>query len=90
MIGKMSRERSMRATCLVTAILALIASGAEGRIIDWQAELERCRALRENITPLLQAGQGISAVGRSGTTARRCAWIEHRAARGKLPGVNAR
>ena len=78
----------MRATCLATAVLALIASGAEGRIIDWQAELDRCRALRENITPLLQAGEGISAVARSGATARRCAWIEHRAARKKLPGMN--
>jgi hypothetical protein len=79
----------MRATCLATAVLALIASGAEGRIIDWQAELDRCRALRENIAPLLQAGEGISAVARSGTTARRCAWIEHRAARRKLPAANA-
>lgn len=61
----------------------MIASGAEGRIIDWQAELDRCRALRDNITPLLRAGEGISAVARSGTSARRCAWIEHRAARRK-------
>jgi hypothetical protein len=25
--------------------------------IDWQAELDRCQALRENVTRLLQAGE---------------------------------
>ncbi|WGD53769.1 hypothetical protein QA641_07695 [Bradyrhizobium sp. CB1650] len=80
----------MKAICLATVMLALIASSAHARIIDWQAELARCRALRENVAPLLQAGEGISAVARSGATARRCAWIERRAARKKITGVEAR
>ena len=57
------------------AVLALMASRADAAIIDWQAELQRCRTLRENIAPLLQAGEGISAVGRSNKSVRRCIWI---------------
>ncbi|WFU42405.1 hypothetical protein QA640_08050 [Bradyrhizobium sp. CB82] len=72
------------------AVAVLIASGAEARIIDWRAELERCRALRENVAPLLLAGQGTSGVARSGRAARRCMWIERRAARKRIPGAEAR
>ncbi|WP_249139852.1 hypothetical protein [Bradyrhizobium japonicum] len=61
----------MRASCLAVAVLALIASRADAAIIDWQAELQRCRALRQNVAPLLQAGEGISAVGRSNRSVRR-------------------
>ena len=77
----------MRATCLATAVLALIASRADAAIIDWQAELQRCRALRESVAPLLQAGEGISAVGRSNRSARRCIWIQRMAVRKKIPGA---
>ncbi len=77
----------MRTTCLAMAVLALIASSANAAIIDWQAELERCRALRENIAPLLQAGEGISAVGRSSAAVRRCIWIQRMAVRKKIPGA---
>jgi hypothetical protein len=80
-------ERSMKAAWVVMA--ALITSGAEARIIDWQAELARCRALRENIAPLLLAGEGTSGVARSGRAARRCMWIEHRAARKGIRGADA-
>ncbi|OAF05327.1 hypothetical protein AYJ54_22575 [Bradyrhizobium centrolobii] len=80
----------MKAACPAIAMLALIASSAHAGIIDWQAELARCRALRENAEPLLRAGEGISAVARSGATARRCAWIEHRAARKKKTGADVR
>lgn len=80
----------MKAICLATVMLALIGPSAHAAIIDWQAELARCRALRENVTPLLSAGVGISAVARSGTTARRCAWIERRAARKKITGADIR
>ncbi|MGV7212470.1 hypothetical protein [Bradyrhizobium sp. UFLA05-112] len=83
-------ERSTKAICLAMAMLVLIASGAEARIIDWQAELERCRALRENMAPLLLAGEGTSGVARSGRAARRCMWIEHRAARKGITGVDTR
>ena len=62
----------MRASCLAMATLALMASRADAAIIDWQAELQRCRVLRQNVAPLLQAGEGISAVGRSNRSVRRC------------------
>jgi hypothetical protein len=78
---------AIKAICLAIAMLALAAPEARARIIDWQAELARCRALHENATPLLQAGVGISAVARSGATVRRCIWIEHRAARKGITGA---
>ncbi|MET3838575.1 hypothetical protein ABIE49_000653 [Bradyrhizobium sp. OAE829] len=65
---------------LLTMLLPL-ASVSHAKPIDWQAELDRCRALREQVEPLLLAGQGISAIARSGTAARRCVWIERRALR---------
>jgi hypothetical protein len=64
---------------LATMMLLALTPVAQARPIDWQAELDHCRALREQMVPLLQAGQGISAIARSGTTARRCAWTERRA-----------
>jgi hypothetical protein len=41
--------------------------------------LDRCRALRDQVEPLLLAGQGISSIARSGASVRRCVWIERRA-----------
>lgn len=85
----MKGMRAMRTTiCLAMAMLALIASGADAAI-DWQAELQRCRSLRENVAPLLQAGEGISAVGRSSKSVRRCIWIQRKAVRKKIPGAEA-
>ena len=77
----------MLASCLAVAILSLIASQADAAITDWQAELQHCRALRENVAPLLQAGEGISAVGRSNRSVRRCIWIQRMAVRRKIPGA---
>jgi hypothetical protein len=77
----------MRASCLAVAALALIASRADAAIVDWQAELQRCRELRQTVAPLLQAGEGISAVGRSNAAVRRCVWIQRRAVRKKIPGA---
>jgi len=68
----------MRKTLAATMLLVL-APVAQARPIDWQAELDRCRALREQMEPLLLAGQDISPIARSGTAARRCIWIERRA-----------
>lgn len=68
-------------------VLVLMASRADAAIIDWQAELQRCRTLRENVAPLLQAGEGISAVGRSNRSVRRCIWIQRIAVRKKIPGA---
>jgi hypothetical protein len=42
----------MRTICLAVAALALMASSANAAIIDWQAELQRCRALRESVAPV--------------------------------------
>ena len=77
----------MRAAGLAVAILALMVSRADAAIVDWQAELQRCRALRESVAPLLQAGEGISAVGRSNRSVRRCIWIQRMAVRKKIPGA---
>ena len=77
----------MRTICLAAAALALMASSANAAIIDWQAELQRCRALRESVAPLLQAGEGISEVGRSNRSVRRCIWIQRIAVRKKIPGA---
>jgi hypothetical protein len=57
----------------------MLASVAQARPIDWQAELDRCRAMREQMEPLLLAGQGLSPIARSGAAARRCVWVERRA-----------
>jgi hypothetical protein len=77
----------MRTICLAGAISALIAPGADAGIVDWQAELQRCRTLRETVAPLLQAGEGISAVGRSNRSVRRCIWVQRMAVRKKIPGA---
>jgi hypothetical protein len=69
----------MKRTIFAIAMLPMLAAVAQARPIAWQAELDHCRALREQMVPLLQAGEGISAIARSGTAARRCAWIERRA-----------
>lgn len=76
----------MRTICLV-AVSVLIASSADAAMIDWQAELQRCRELRQSVAPLLQAGEGISAVGRSNRSVRRCIWIQRMAVRKKIPGA---
>ena len=68
----------MKKTLAAMMLLAL-APIAQARPVDWQAELDRCRALREQMQPLLLAGQGLSPIARSGTEARRCVWIERRA-----------
>lgn len=83
----MKGMRMMRASCVALAVLGVMSSGADAAIIDWQAELQRCRALRENMAPLLQAGEGISAVGRSNKSVRRCIWIQRIAVRKKIPGA---
>jgi hypothetical protein len=64
---------------LAAIMLTTLAPVAQARPIDWQAELDRCRSLREQMAPLLLAGQSLSPIARSGTSARRCVWIERRA-----------
>ncbi|MBR0908003.1 hypothetical protein [Bradyrhizobium liaoningense] len=76
-----------RATRLGMAMLALMTTSADAAKVDWEAELQRCRALRESVAPLLQAGEGISAVGRSSRSVRRCIWIQRIAVRKKIPGA---
>jgi hypothetical protein len=71
----------MKRNPFAMAILQMLATIAQARPIDWQAELDHCRAIREQMGPLLRAGVGISAIARSGTAARRCVWIERRALR---------
>ena len=67
---------------LAAPILLVLTYTAHARPFDWQAELQRCQALRENVTPLLLAGEGQS-VARSATAMGRCAWIERQAKRKK-------
>lgn len=80
---------TVRTICLAMALLAPIGPRAGAAVIDWQAELQRCRVLRQNVVPLLQAGEGISAVGRSNRSVRRCIWIQRMAVRRKIPGAEA-
>jgi hypothetical protein len=68
----------MKKTLAAMMLLALTPVAQAGPV-DWQAELDHCRALREQMGPLLRAGVGVSAVARSGTAVRRCVWIERRA-----------
>jgi hypothetical protein len=77
----------MRTIYLTVVVSALMASSADAAMIDWQAELQRCRAVREAVAPLLQAGEWISAVGRSNRSVRRCIWIQRIAVRKKIPGA---
>ncbi|MCA1431899.1 hypothetical protein I6F33_02830 [Bradyrhizobium sp. BRP20] len=77
----------MRTIGLAMAMLVLMAPRADAAIVGWQAELQRCRSLRQNVAPLLQAGEGISAVGRSSRSVRRCIWIQRMAVRKKIPGA---
>ena len=69
----------MKETLAAMMLLPMFATVAQARPIDWQAELDRCRAMREQMEPLLLAGQGLSPIARSGAAARRCVWIERRA-----------
>jgi hypothetical protein len=69
----------MKKALAALMMLPMLAPVAEARPIDWQAELDRCRAMREQMEPLLLAGQGLSPIARSGSAARRCVWIERRA-----------
>ena len=78
---------AIRTMGLATLTLLLVASDADAAIIDWQAEMQRCREARASMAPLLQAGEGISAVGRSNRTVRRCLWIQRMAVRKKIPGA---
>lgn len=71
----------MKRTLFAIAMLQMLAAVAQARPVDWQAELDHCRALREQMGPLLRAGVGVSAVARSATAVRRCVWIERRALR---------
>jgi hypothetical protein len=70
-----------QALAAVLLLLPMLEGAAQARPIDWQAELDRCRALREQMEPLLLAGQGLSPVAHSGSAVRRCVWIERRALR---------
>ena len=55
---------------LAAMMLLTLAPVAQARPIDWQAELDRCRAMREQVEPLLLAGQGLSPIARSGIERR--------------------
>jgi hypothetical protein len=77
----------MRTACLALVVFGLMAARANAAVIDWPAELQRCRELRASVAPLLQAGEGISAVGRSNRSVRRCIWIQRMAVRKKIPGA---
>jgi hypothetical protein len=76
---QVTEGRDMKQTLAVMLVLPMLAAVARARPIDWQAELDRCRALREQMEPLLLAGQTLSPIARSATAARRCVWIERRA-----------
>jgi hypothetical protein len=47
----------MKQILLAMMLLPMLAPVAQARPIDWQAELDRCRAMREQMEPLLLAGK---------------------------------
>ena len=69
----------MKQTLIAMMLLPTLATAVQARPIDWQAELDRCRGMREQMEPLLLAGQGLSPIAHSEAAARRCVWIERRA-----------
>jgi len=69
----------MKQTLIAMMLLPTLATVVQARPIDWQAELDRCRGMREQMEPLLLAGQGLSPIAHSEAAARRCVWIERRA-----------
>jgi hypothetical protein len=70
----------MKQILFAMAMLPMLAAVAQAKPTDWQAKLDRCRAMRAQMEQLLLAGQGLSSpIARSGTAARRCVWIERRA-----------
>jgi hypothetical protein len=75
----------MKQTLAAIVILPMVSTVAQAHPIDWQAELDRCRAMSEQMEPLLLAGQGLSPIARSGAAARRCVWIERRALKRGAP-----
>ena len=44
---------------LAAIMLLALAPVAQARPIDWQAELDRCRAMREQMQPLLLGGPSL-------------------------------
>ena len=75
----------MQRNLFAIAILPMLAPLAQAGPTDWQAELDHCRGLREQMRPLLLAGKDISPIARSGTTLRRCIWTERRPLRHGKP-----
>ena len=49
----------MKRTLAAMLLLPMFAAVAQARPIDWQTELDRCRAMREQMQPLLLGGPSL-------------------------------
>ena len=67
---------TVRELLLVVVALSITAPNA-ALAIDRQAEIERCKAVFQNVAPLARAGESVSAA-RGGSNLRRCLWLQRR------------
>jgi len=78
-------KRTVRELLLIVFALSITAPKA-ALAIDRQAEIERCKAVFENVAPLVRAGERVSAA-RGGSNLRRCLWLQRRLKR-KTPAAS--
>jgi hypothetical protein len=78
-------KRTVRELLLIILALSIIAPNA-ALAIDRQAEIEHCKAVFENVAPLVRAGERVSAA-RGGSNLRRCLWLQRRLKR-KTPAAS--
>jgi hypothetical protein len=60
-------------------LLPMLASVAQPVQLTGRPNWIAAAQMREQMEPLLLAGQGLSPIARSGPAARRCVWVERRA-----------
>ena len=78
-------KRTVRELLLIVFALSIIApKGALA--IDRQAEIEHCKAVFQNVAPLVRAGEKVSAA-RGGSNLRHCLWLQRKLKR-KIPAAS--
>jgi hypothetical protein len=69
-------KRTERQLLLIVFALSIATPNA-ALAIDRQAEIEHCKAVFQNVAPLVRAGESVSAA-RGGSNLRRCLWLQRR------------
>lgn len=73
--------------CRASANQAHIEVPKTSRMLMSISVIEQAKIQAQVLAPLLQAGEGISVMGRSNRSVCRCIWIQRRAVRKKIPGA---